>query len=561
MTDLRQGDCLEVMRGMADASVTAIVTDPPYALEFMGKGWDRVLPDVGVWKEALRVLKPGGVLLCFGGTRTFHRLTCAIEDAGFQVRDVLCWLYGSGFPKSLAIDKAIDKRGGNAHLAAEIGRAIKAAREARKMGITECDRLFCDGTTNWTWFEGRPTGQRAPTMETFSRICQEWPELQPMADKVAEAEREVIGTKKAGIATPGDTDRHTVGGSRAVVVDVTIPATDRAAPWSGYGTALKPAWEPIVLAMKPTDGTFAANALAHGVAGINVDGCRVGRNPDDVSGWSTSGSGASENRAMSGANYARSPKPDAAGRWPANVVHDGSDEATAGMGDAARYYYAAKASKRDRNNGVENLITWENVNLSSDLAAIEGLARATSAFGVSGTDGTSCSIDWSGRKPTDLCPTDMRSIIAMASEMIIALRTSSSLPGSGTRGIIRGAISMIWAAGSSPAELAASTRKWSQATTDEKTASRLNAASALFDALSVISAKGRRGNAHSTVKPTALMRWLVRMVKMPQDTVVLDPFAGSGSTGVACAAEGVKFIGIERESEYVEIARRRIDGV
>lgn len=350
-------DCLDTMREMPDASVTAIVTDPPYALEFMGKGWDKVLPSIDIWRECLRVLKPGGVLLSFGGTRTFHRLTCSIEDAGFQIRDCLLWLYGSGFPKSLDISKAIDKaargvpQSGKDHTSANHGKYKGGCSETNPNG-----RGF-----------GAGPGQ-------FMKEA---------------------GTK----------------GERILVTE--------AQTWNGYGTALKPAWEPIVLAMKPTDGTFAANALEHGVAGINVDACRIpGEVPKTTQGASSRIYGGGKGLFPDGLQESQ---PHSGGRWPANIVHDGSDDVLDTFPDApgqsaSRFFYCAKASKKDRGEG----------------------------------------------------------------------------------------------------------------------------------------------NTHPTVKPLALMQWLVRMVKMPTDTVILDPFMGSGTTGVACAAEGVDFIGIERNADYCEIARNRL---
>ena len=273
------GDCLEVLRTLPDNSVDAVVTDPPYGLSFMGKGWDHGVPGVEFWTEALRVAKPGAHLLAFGGTRTYHRLACAIEDAGWEIRDCVMWVYGSGFPKSHDVSKAIDKAAG-----------------AERQG----------GAREWVG------GQRA-----------------------------------SGIL--GDN----LGTQSRTIYDA--PATPDAARWQGWGTALKPALEPITMARKPLIGTVAENVLAHGTGGINVDGCRVGRDVDDVSGWSQSGSNASENRSMSGANYARDAKPDADGRWPANLIHDGSEEVVGLAGDAARFFYCAKASKTDRDEGCEGL--------------------------------------------------------------------------------------------------------------------------------------------------------------------------------------------------------------
>ena len=380
-TDLRQGDCLEVMRSMDAASVTAIVTDPPYALEFMGKGWDKVLPSADVWKEALRVLKPGGVLLCFGGTRTFHRLTCSIEDAGFQIRDCLMWMYGSGFPKSLDISKAIDK---------------------------------ADGAE-------RPVVGEHPN---------------PAGNKP--------GGNSLNMSAVGMPDR----------AEITTPATERSAPWAGYGTALKPSWEPVILAMKPTDGTYAANALAHGVAGINVDECRIEGPPSGLKPYTRQ----VEQRESQAANHKQVTFQDhSAGRWHANVVHDGSDE-------------VLEQFPEGRSSGVYN-------------------ARDHKGGSSENTEGV------------------------------------TSMPASGTPGSMYD---------------------------DKGSASR-------FFYCAKASKKDRGpDNKHPTVKPTELMRWLVRMVTMPAGTVVLDPFMGSGSTGVACAVENVDFIGIELSLDYLCIAQERI---
>jgi len=295
------GDCREVMAGLADGSVDAIVTDPPYELGFMGKSWDAsgIAYDLDVWRHALRVLKPGGHLLAFSGSRTYHRMVCAIEDAGFEIRDQIMWLYGSGFPKSLDVSKAIDR---------------EAGAERQVIGRKE----------DW-----RPPGRR----EHAGMGTHEW--RRPFHDDPEACER-----------------------SRAI----TAPATPEAERWSGWGTALKPAHEPIVVARKPFKGTVAQNVLAHGTGALNIDGCRVGTDGDN------------------------------SGRWPANVIHDGSEEvlrlfpetgpskaaARGGSnpnpmdwgnsrsdgsivkghddagGSAARFFYCAKASKRDREEGLRD---------------------------------------------------------------------------------------------------------------------------------------------------------------------------------------------------------------
>ena len=368
------GDCLEVMKGLPDCSVDSIVTDPPYALEFMGAGWDSVLPPVEVWKECLRVAKPGAMLLAFGGTRTYHRLTCSIEDAGWQIRDCIMWVYGSGFPKSYNISKAIDKKAG--------------------------------------------------------------------------AEREVIGTMKAKLPTSNGkfaTDKWSVEAGKFHDIDVTAPATDLAKRWDGWGTALKPAWESIVVAMKPLDGTFANNAEKHGVAGLNIEGCRVGT--ETITSVPTKAS----NTVMYAQdeftkNNPIGEKKTSVGRWPSNLIHDGSEEATAGMGEKARYYYCAKASRAERNAGCGAL---EEKRVDTDFRQ-GGLAN-----------------------PRD----------------------------SGKYAVMH--------------------------------------------------------NSHPTIKPLALMRYLVRLTATPTGGIVLDPYCGSGTTGVACKSEGREFVGIEMEPEYFEIAKAR----
>jgi len=289
---LYNDDCLNALKSIPENSVDSVVTDPPYGLSFMGRKWDYDVPGVEIWAECLRVLKPGGHLLAFAGTRTQHRMAVKIEDAGFEIRDMIAWVYGSGFPKSHDVSKAIDKAAG-------------AEREKVR-------------------FKPRP---------------------------------ETSGT----MAGASDT-RPWIEKSRALgyhEVDGKEPATKAAHQWRGWGTALKPALEPVTVARKPLIGTVAANVLEYGTGAINVDGCRIPRDPDDVSGGSASGSNESENRSMSGKNYNREPKPDADGRWPANFIHDNGDEATALLGDASRFFYCAKASKRDRDEGLE---LWEKRN-------------------------------------------------------------------------------------------------------------------------------------------------------------------------------------------------------
>lgn len=260
----------------ADNSVDAIVTDPPYGLSFMGKRWDYDVPSVELWAECLRVLKPGGHLLAFAGTRTQHRMAVRIEDAGFEIRDMIAWVYGSGFPKSLDVSKAIDKAAG------------------------------------------------------------------------VEREKVLVPTKAGN--TRGERGISYAGESFSGFTDISEPVTDAARQWQGWGTALKPALEPITVARKPLIGTVASNVLAHGTGAINIDGCRV-----DASGRPPlieSKAEASQNAFGDGLNGSRCAGVTTEGRWPANLIHDGSDEPATLLGDAARFFYCAKASKSDR--GAEN---------------------------------------------------------------------------------------------------------------------------------------------------------------------------------------------------------------
>ncbi|QTD88777.1 DNA-methyltransferase [Burkholderia anthina] len=333
---LHIGDCRTVLKTIADASIDAIVTDPPYELGFMGRDWDRsgVANDVSVWTECLRVLKPGGHLLAFSGSRTYHRMACAIEDAGFELRDQIMWLYGSGFPKSLDVSKAIDKALG-------VEGSYGAPKSAAHAGWIDRGRMRgADGDDGWQ----RP-----------------W-----MADEAA--------VDKAARKYEG--------------------ASDAARQWQGWGTALKPAHEPICVARKPIVGTVAANVLAHSTGALNIDACRV---PVEDADYARNCSGDRGNAGTRGAdqegatNLHAGGGSAASGRWPANVIHDGSDEVLAAFPDApgqiarasssssrktqnvygsmargsggamprtefnesaARFFYCAKATRADRNEGV-----------------------------------------------------------------------------------------------------------------------------------------------------------------------------------------------------------------
>lgn len=309
---LLTGDCIDLMRGMPDNSVDSVVTDPPYGLSFMGKAWDKSVPSADVWREALRVLKPGGHLLAFAGTRTQHRMAVNIEDAGFEIRDMIAWVYGSGFPKSLDVSKALDKAAG-------------AKREV--VGRYSHPR---DG---YQWHDSTSDGAFTSAHSNAARL-------------------------------------------------ITGPATPEADQWSGWGTALKPALEPITVARKPMTGTVAQNVMTHGTGALNIDGCRVGTSKSVPASGAKIRKGSSLSRANpdgKGTGFDAN-----TGRWPANLIHDGSEEvnrlfpqtkaggsraqkntgATSFVhggahecfgddGSAARYFYCPKTSQSDRNDGLE----------------------------------------------------------------------------------------------------------------------------------------------------------------------------------------------------------------
>lgn len=453
---LHHGDCLDVLAALPDASVDAVVTDPPYGLEFMGKGWDApweqadvnadagfhgggisatknlpsftgttnpkclvckgtrrgrrdgtakvavclcenggVFPNTravemrafqewcGLWAaECLRVLKPGGHLLAFGGSRTWHRLAVAVEDAGFEMRDSIAWLYGSGFPKSLDVSKAIDKAAG--------------------------------------------------------------------------AEREVVGTRPTAKGNGGTGNDFLTASSRANVVDVTAPATPDAERWQGWGTALKPAFEPVVVGRKPLAGTVAANVLTYGAGALNIDGCRVeaGQDYRDKCA-SVVGLGSNRNGDAYG-EWAgvREDSAPPAGRWPTNVVLDGS-----------------QAAELDRQTGVTT-------------------SRVGKPRGAANGDG--------------------------------------------------------WGMTATGAEY-----------DDQGGASRFFP-TFRYEAKAPTSERPRAGEtAHPTVKPLDLMRWLVRLVT-PPGGLVLEPFAGSGTTAEACVIEGFRCVAIEREADYLPLITQRL---
>lgn len=336
-------DCLTALRDMPDASVDAIITDPPYGLSnttpdqvadtitrwvsgdreylpsargFMGHEWDGFVPPVAVWDECLRVLKPGGHLLAFAGSRTHDLMTLGIRLAGFEIRDSVAWLYGSGFPKSLDVSKAIDKGG-----ALSRARALEFTAWMRSTGITPKQINEATGTNMGGHYLTAGDQPRSATADLFDLLRPHLPEVPERIERlVAErtgiewtdyVKREVVGVKKGAMA-----GWSMDGTTRFVDRDVTTAHSDAARQWEGWGTALKPAFEPVTLARKPLTGTVAANVLEHGTGALNIDGSRIG---------------------------------GPSGRWPANVVLDESQaEELDRQAGASRFMYVAKAPKSER---------------------------------------------------------------------------------------------------------------------------------------------------------------------------------------------------------------------
>jgi site-specific DNA-methyltransferase (adenine-specific) len=418
------GNNLDILPTLKDCSVDSIVTDPPYELGFMGKKWDNtgIAYNTDLWRECLRVLKPGGHLLSFGGTRTWHRVAVAIEDAGFEVRDSIAWMYGSGYPKSLDVSKAIEGK-------------------------------ITTGSSN---------------KKDFKNLNGE------------QVERGDWGiAKQQFVHGQRDTNYdETAGETRLGKLEATTP---EAKQWEGWGTALKPAFEPIVVARKPLIGTVAENVLTYGTGGLNIDASRIGteKRKNNINDFSNQHG----NNFGNGERIEKLGESEVIGRWPANVILDeysaelldeqsgtskakpertgprgGRQNLEGGWnkdlegtwpadpgGGASRFFYVAKASKRDRNEGLEDLP--EKANAGS-----------------------------------------------------YHFREDGSLDGK-------------------PSE--------------------------------------PRSNFHPTVKPTALMEYLIKLVTPPQG-IVLDPFTGSGSTGKAAILNGFQFIGIEMTEDYIPIIEGRL---
>ena len=517
-------DCLEAMKKLPDNFIDAVVTDPPYGLSFMGKDWDYGVPGVAFWKEALRITKPGGHIVAFGGSRTYHRLTCAIEDAGWEIRDCLGWLYSSGFPKSMDISKAIDKKLG----------AVRATRG----GVGDHEGMIDFGMKNRCPNCGKPF---------FS-------------------------------ANPCTCPR-----------DDLIPITEEAKKWSGWGTCLKPAFEPIILARKPVEGTVSDNVMKWGVGGINIDECRIPSDEPVVV-----HSPAKETLYDSG-HSDMGTWVDNRGRFPANIIHDGSEEVlevfpdnvkggtwnrTKGarhfnnngkptefenhgsdksVGSAARFFYCAKASKKEKNNNCERMLTWEkDQELTQLIEKSNQLLKGISESTMQNLVEIECNMTLFGKDTTEQYQKECKSTISMVIKLITELKTSSLCQHLNTNDYILDVIRMNEDNGISVVQLAEKLSQLMVVSMNDEVQSALNVVNVLLNALVEIRNCAKQGNRHPTVKPIALMEYLVRLIT-PSGGTVLDPFMGSGSTGIAALNLGRKFIGIEKEAEYFNIAKKRLE--
>ena len=441
---LHLGDCLDVLGTLADASADAIVTDPPYELGFMGKAWDAsgIAYNPEVWRQCWRVLKPGGHLLAFGGTRTYHRMTVAIEDAGFEIRDSLHWIYGSGFPKGQDIAKSIDRRRDDRAQVLQVTAWLAAARDTAGWTNRQIDALF--GTSGmaglWTTQGVAAIVPKSDQWATLrdslgfddAAILPVVEELNARKRTLGEAwgQREVIGQRAGGLDPNSEMYGEYSGDKR-----ITAPASETAKRWQGWNTNLKPAHEPIVMARKSTGfNTTVANVMEHGTGALNIDGCRTAAGQDYRDKCaSVVGLGSNRNGDAYGEwTGVREDSAHAAGRWPTNLLLGHSPDCSETCGPGC------------------------------PVAELGNEARFFPAF------------RYEAKAPASERPR-------------------------------------------------------------------------LAD-----------GTAHTTVKPLALMRWLLRLVTPPGGLVV-DPFAGSGTTLEAAVTEGFRVVGVELDPGHAALCRARLN--
>ena len=483
------GDCLEELKKLDDNSVDAVVTDPPYGLSntkpaqvadvlkawvtgdtvsvpakrggFMGKGWDSFVPPPAVWEECMRVLKPGGHMAVFAGARTQDLMGLSIRLAGFEIRDTLGWVYGSGFPKSMDISKAIDKsRNSNRE------RQLEFTEWMRSTGITAREINEATDTNMGSHYLTDRSQPAIATADLFDRLRPLLPEVPERIERLV-AERtgiewsDYVKREVVGVRNDGASSIYSMGERKmeSNTLNVTASASDAAKRWDGWGTALKPAIEPIILARKPLVGTVAANVLAHGVGGLNIDASRVGsqvRHNPPVGDLTSIGS----SRAA--------PKGEGtivSGRFPANVLLD---------------EHAAKEMDEQSGN-VKGAVSNGRTGASNGYGGGYGGQRQEAGYADSGG----------------------------ASRFFPVFKYQAKAPKK-ERPVIE-----------------------------------------LEDGTKI---------QHPTVKPVALMEWLVELIT-PPGGVVLDPFAGSGTTLQAAINKGFTPIGIEQDADYIKLIEKRLEGL
>ena len=449
------GNCIDLMRKCPAHSVDAIATDPPYGLKFMGKAFD----DLGegaqqrewhkAWaKEALRVLKPGGHIIAFGGTRTYHHLASALEEVGFEIRDCISWVHGQGFPKSLNVGKAIDKAMG-----------------------AERTEVIGEGRAGAAFHYGNPG--------------------------------------EGGFGNTQDKD----GGTASSSWDVLAPASPEAQTWEGWGTALKPSVEPAVLARKPMVGTVATNVLMFGTGALNVDGCRVGEEQVTINTWDD---GAKPFGGGAGHRYTGR---TVQGRWPANLIFQHLDGCV------------QNGSKKVKASAPASGPTLTGASTSAARGKFNGVG-STAHHGDE--DGTETVAAWTCAEGCPVAALDAQSGVTKA-----VPRKPTGKPIYSTEGT-----AMVWNSNS-------------VIDTTERGFTDTGGASRFFYCAKANKQERGEGNNHPTVKPVALMEYLIKLV-LPPGGIVLDPFAGSGTTLVAAKNLGVRAIGMELDPEYAAIAIRRI---
>lgn len=512
---LYEGNMLDMLEVIEPNSIDSIITDPPYELNFMNKGWDNsgIAFQKETWEKCYQVLKPGGYLLAFGGSRTFHRIACAIEDAGFEIRDTIMWLYGSGFPKSMDISKSLDKRNGR-NYNEDFRNYINTKRKEKNISFKQINEKLGVSTTGGGMASNifgwkHETNNVLPTKNQY-KILKDLLELDDRFDNLIfleEAKREIIGTKKSGGASAWINGMNNKENEEQKYTgfsewNITIPSTDLAKQWEGWGTALKPSFEPIIVARKPFKGSLVDNVIEYGVGGINIDECRVG-NETTI----TKRNGNSGANGVYGKDDRKFERENPTGRFPANTIltYDETDF------DEVCCGFPSTKSTYNKDNKHETIIHREN----EDILKYGYKTRIdSSSYNDSGSASRYFYCAKASKKDRDEGLEEFEE--KKTGSMIGNINGNMQLGGASLKG--------------QPKEIQP------------------------------------KKNTHPTVKPTELMQYLVRLVS-PNGSTILDCFNGSGSTGKAVMYENkeknknYKYIGIEMTEEYLPISKARIEYV